>query len=68
MVLKKYFKPYISELLKHLTKIFLSREKSALQSKVLAKIAFIGNKRLPLLAIDSLENYKKIIRFRRPPA
>ena len=43
------------------TKIFLSRENAALQAKVLAKIvsSFIGSQRLPMLAIDSLENYKK---------
>ena len=45
----------------NLTKIFLSRENAALQAKVLAKIvsSFIGNQRLPMLAIDSLDNYKK---------
>ena len=43
------------------TKIFLSRENAALQAKVLAKIvsSFIGGQRLPMLAIDSLDNYKK---------
>ena len=43
------------------TKIFLSKENAALQAKVLAKIvsSFIGSQRLPMLAIDSIDNYKK---------
>ncbi len=47
------------------TKIFLSKENAALQAKVLTKIvsSFIGNQRLPMLAIDSLDNYKKNTMF-----
>lgn len=43
------------------TKIFLSRDNAILQTKVLSKIvsSFIGSKRLPMLAIDSSENYRK---------
>ena len=60
---KILLKLYILQALLEVTllKIFLSRENAALQGKVLAKIvsSFIGNKRLPMLAIDSLDNYKK---------
>ena len=47
------------------TKIFLSKENAALQAKVLAKIvsSFIGSQRVPMLAIDSLDNYKKNTTF-----